>query len=60
MAKETYIGIIKNDECATQTLVIAENETDALELVLAKFKNSLRYTRDDITILRFSDVHGGK
>lgn len=58
MAKETFIGKIKNSECDTQTLVIAENEAEALELVLAKFRNSLRYTKDDVTILRFSDVHG--
>lgn len=60
MAKETYIGIIKNDECDTQTLVIAENEENAMEQVLEKFKTSLQYTKDDVTILRFSEVHGGK
>ena len=60
MAKETYIGIIKNDECDTQTLVVAENEDEAMEQVLKKFKTSLRYTKDDVTIIRFSDVHGGK
>lgn len=60
MAKETYIGIIKNDECDTQTLVIAENEENAMEQVLEKFKTSLRYTKDDVAILRFSEVHGGK
>lgn len=60
MAKETYIGIIKNEECDTQTLVVAEGESDAMEQVLEKFENSLRYTKDDVTILRFSDVHGGK
>lgn len=60
MAKETYIGIIMNDECDTQTLVVAENEVEAIEQVLEKFKTSLRYTKDDVTILRFSDVHGGK
>lgn len=60
MAKETYIGIIKNKECDTQTLVVAEGESDAMEQVLEKFENSLRYTKDDVTILRFSDVHGGK
>ena len=59
MAKETYIGIIKNDKCDTQTLVVAESEADAMEQVLEKFKTSLRYTKDDVTILRFSDVHGG-
>lgn len=58
--KETYIGIIKNDVCDTQTLVIAENEAVAMELVLEKFNASLRYTKEDVTILRFSDVHGGK
>lgn len=60
MAKETYIGIIKNEECDTQTLVVAEDESDAMEQVLEKFGNSLRYTKDDVTILRFLDVHGGK
>lgn len=56
----TYIGIIKNDECDTQTLVTAENEDEALTQVLEKFKTSLNYTKDDVTIRRFSDVHGGK
>ena len=60
MGKTTYIGIIKNDECDTQTLVVAKNEMDAMEQVLEKFKTSLHCTQDDITILRFSDVHGGK
>lgn len=60
MGKTTYIGIIKNDECDTQTLVVAENEMDAMEQVLEKFKTSLHYTKDDVTIRRFSDVHGGK
>lgn len=60
MTKETYIGIIKNDECDTQTLVVAESEADAMKQVLEKFKTSLQYTKDDVTILRFSDVHGGK
>lgn len=60
MAKETYIGIIKNEEYDTQTLVVAEDESDAMEQVLEKFGNSLRYTKDDVTILRFLDVHGGK
>lgn len=60
MAKETYIGIIKNEESDTQTLVVADSKSDAMEQVLEKFKNSLRYTKDDVTILRFSDVHGGK
>ena len=60
MGKATSIGIIKNDECDTQTLVVAENEIDAMEQVLEKFKTSLHYTQEDVTILRFSDVHGGK
>lgn len=59
MEKTTFIGIIKNDECDTQTLVTAANEIDAMEQVLEKFKTSLRYTKDDVTIIRFSDVHGG-
>lgn len=58
MAKETFIEIIKKDEYDTQTLVVAENEADAMELVLEKFKTSLRYTKEDVTILRCSDVHG--
>jgi len=59
MGKTTYIGIIKNDECNTQTLVTAENENDALVQVLEKFKTSINYSKDDVTIIRFSDVHGG-
>lgn len=60
MSKTTFIGIIKNDECDLQTLVTAENETEALGMVLEKFKTSIHYTEKDVTIVRFSDVHGGK
>lgn len=59
MSKTTYIGYIKNDECEMNTLVVAENEVAAMEQVLEKFKTSLKYTKGDITIVRFSDVHGG-
>lgn len=60
MAKETYIGVIEGDECGTRMLVFAENEADAMEQVMEKFKTSLHYTKDDVAILRFSDIHGGK
>lgn len=59
MNKTVYIGIIKNAGCDTQTLVKAENEAEALQQVLEKFKPSLNFTEDDVTIVRFSDVHGG-
>lgn len=60
MARETYIGVIQNDECDTKTLVVAENEADAMEQVLEKFRTSLHYTKDDVTIIRFSDIYGGE
>lgn len=60
MSRTMYIGIIKNNECDIKTIVDAENEADALKKVLEKFKTSLNYTEDDVTIVRFSDVYGGK
>lgn len=57
MDKTTYIGIIKNDECDVKTIVNAENESDALKMVMGKFKDTLKYTEDDVTITRFSEVY---
>lgn len=60
MNKTVYIGIIKNDECDVKTLVKAENEADALKQVAEKFKDSLKYTEKDITIIPFSEKYGEK
>lgn len=60
MNKTVYIGIIKNDECDVKTIVKAENEADALKQVAEKFKDSLNYLEEDITIIPFSEKYGGK
>lgn len=57
MNKTTYIGIIKNSECDVKTIVKAESESDALKMVMEKFKDTLNYASNDVTILRFSEVH---
>lgn len=53
MARTTYIGIIKNEKIDTKTLVVAENEADALAQVLEKFSD-IEYTKEDVTITPFT------
>ncbi len=54
MSRTTFIGIIKNEQIDVKTLVVAENEADALVQVMAKFKD-IDYTEDDVTITPFAD-----
>lgn len=54
MSRATFIGIIKNEQVDVKTLVVAENEADALVQVMAKFKD-IEYNEDDITIKPFAD-----
>ena len=53
MDRSTYIGIIKNEKVYTKTLVVAENEADALNQVMAKFAE-IEYTEEDVTITPFA------
>lgn len=53
MDRSTYIGIIKNEKVYTKTLVVAENEADALKQVMAKFAE-IEYTEEDVTITPFA------
>lgn len=57
MSKTAYIGHIKNEQCDVKTIVMAENEAEAMQLILAKFKD-IEYSEQDVTICLFSDVHG--
>lgn len=61
MERTTYIGIIKNEKVDTKTLVVAENEADALAQVMAKFKD-IEYTEDNVTIVPFmrDNMDGGQ
>ena len=53
MRKRTFVGTINNESCDVKTLVVAENEADALVQVMAKFPN-IEYTEEDVTITPFS------
>lgn len=56
MSKIAFIGHIKNEQCDMKTIVMAENEKEAMQLILAKF-NNIEYSEQDISICLFSDVH---
>jgi len=50
-----YVGKIKNNQYDVQTLVNAENQDEAMKLVLEKFKDDLGkyFTEDDVEVALF-------
>jgi len=54
MKRVTFKCTIKNEQCDVKTLVVAENEVDALAQVMAKFKD-INYSEEDVTITLFAD-----
>lgn len=53
--RKTYVGIIRNENCDIQTLVLAEDVLRAKEKVLRHFGDGLgkTYREEDLTIIAF-------
>lgn len=60
MEHTVYIGVIHGDKVESKVLVSAMNESEALDKISEKYKDSMgvRVHRKHITILQFSDVYG--
>lgn len=54
MKRMTYKCIIKNEWCDVKTLVVADDEADALAKVMVKFKD-IEYTEQDVSISPFME-----
>ena len=55
--RTVYIGIIKNENFDSRTLVNATNEEEAMDKVLEKYKDSVGvfFQKEDVTIVPFSE-----
>lgn len=55
--RTVYIGIIKNENFDSRTLVNATNEKEAMDNVLEKYKDSVGvyFQKEDVTIVPFSE-----
>lgn len=55
--RTVYIGIIKNENFDSRTLVNATNEKEAMDKVLEKYKDSVGvyFQKEDVTIVPFSE-----
>ena len=55
--RTVYIGIIKNENFDSRTLVNATNEKEAMDKMLEKYKDSVGvyFQKEDVTIVPFSE-----
>lgn len=55
--RTAYIGIIHNENFDSRTLVMAADETDAMDKVLEKYKDSVGvyFRKEDVSIIPFSE-----
>lgn len=56
--RTVYIGIIRNENFDSRTLVKAGSADEAMDMVLEKYKDSLGvyFQKEDVTIVPFSEL----